>query len=211
MLLQDLALVIKNHVSPAIAQRFVKEYRRRCVSATKEQSQNAVTERFENSNYSAVYLKDTHELYSVAVDLQQQALQQWLQHLSQFQSFHVDLLRENLRYPHNVRILKYSPGQFIHPHSDWNYYTHASITLNLSDSYQGGDFVFFNGRYRIKLELGDALVFPADPFWVHEVEPITNGERYSLNSFIKSVPWEEGKDAELVIREKYRNSRKFIF
>lgn len=211
MLLQDLALVIKNHVSPETAQRFIREYRRRCVTATKEQSQNAVTELLDNSNYSVVSLKETHELYSLAVDLQQQALQQWLEYLSQFQSFHTDLLRENLRYPHNIRILKYSPGQFIHPHSDWNYYTHASVTLNLSHNYQGGDFVFFNGRYRIKLELGDALIFPADPFWVHSVDPIISGERYSLNSFIKSIPWEDAKHQELLIREKYRNSRKFIF
>lgn len=211
MLLCDLALVVKNLVDEDTCTLFVEEYRRRRVSATKEQSQNALTAEFDNSNYSVVTVGETHNLYSVALNLQQQALKKWVDHLHQIGGFHMDLVKENLRYPHNIRILKYSVGQYIHPHSDWNYYTHASVSLNLSQDYQGGDFVFFQGKHRIKLGLGDAVVFPADPFWVHEIEPITQGERYSLNSFIKSIPWDQAKEWELLIRENYRNLRKFRF
>jgi hypothetical protein len=38
------------------------------------------------------------------------------------------------------------------------------------------------------LEKGEAMIWPADYFWVHEVKPIISGARYSLNTFLCSVP-----------------------
>jgi predicted 2-oxoglutarate/Fe(II)-dependent dioxygenase YbiX len=56
----------------------------------------------------------------------------------------------------------------------------------------GGDFSFFNGNYKIKLGCGDALIFPAGLHWVHGVEKITSGNRYSTNSFLQPAPaWVE--------------------
>ena len=37
---------------------------------------------------------------------------------------------------------------------------------------------------------GVALIFPAGYFWVHEVDKITKGTRYSINSFLQQVPQE---------------------
>ena len=34
------------------------------------------------------------------------------------------------------------------------------------------------------------MIFPASPFWVHEVKKITEGTRYSVNSFILGLPVE---------------------
>jgi predicted 2-oxoglutarate/Fe(II)-dependent dioxygenase YbiX len=85
-------------------------------------------------------------------------------------------------------LLKYSTGASIHPHIDWGPFIHASCTFNLNDNYNGGEFAFFNGQHTITLGKGDALIFPADSFWVHEVKPVTEGIRYSTNSFITSLP-----------------------
>ncbi len=32
------------------------------------------------------------------------------------------------------------------------------------------------------------MIWPADYFWVHEVEEIQSGTRYSVNCFIRSTP-----------------------
>ena len=49
-------------------------------------------------------------------------------------------------------------------------------------------FAFWNGKHKIKMELGDVMIWPADYFWVHEVEEITSGTRYSANCFIRNTP-----------------------
>ena len=84
--------------------------------------------------------------------------------------------------------MKYSLGAEIHPHSDHDPGTYGSISFNLNDNYEGGVFTFFNGNYSVELKKGDALIFPADYFWVHEVTPVTKGVRYSLNSFLNHLP-----------------------
>jgi predicted 2-oxoglutarate/Fe(II)-dependent dioxygenase YbiX len=86
------------------------------------------------------------------------------------------------------RLLKYETGAQIHPHTDHDPYTYGSCTFNLNDNYSGGEFAWFRDRYRLKLGRGDGLIFPADFFWVHEVKPITEGVRYSTNSFLLSIP-----------------------
>ena len=97
-------------------------------------------------------------------------------------------LGNTLNFSHKYRILKYEEGTSINPHSDHRDYTYGSISFNLNNSYKGGEFKFFNGRYTVSLDKGDALIFPADYFWIHEVTPITKGIRYSLNSFLLKYP-----------------------
>tara|TARA_R100001086_G_scaffold244348_1_gene174044 strand:- start:3818 stop:4405 length:588 start_codon:yes stop_codon:yes gene_type:complete len=87
---------------------------------------------------------------------------------------------------HNVRILKYNKGQFIKDHCDVNGSIRASCTLNLNEDYEGGEFRFFNGQIKHSFKTGDAMIFPAEPIWIHGTEPITKGTRYSINCFLHS-------------------------
>ena len=87
---------------------------------------------------------------------------------------------------HNVRILKYDKGQFIKDHCDVNGSIRASCTLNLNEDYEGGEFRFFNGQIKHSFKTGDAMIFPAEPIWIHGTEPITKGTRYSINCFLHS-------------------------
>ena len=64
----------------------------------------------------------------------------------------------------------------------------GSCTFNLNDTFEGGQFIFFRGKHTVHLEQGDVLIFPADYFWVHQVTPITKGTRYSVNTFLQSIP-----------------------
>ena len=94
---------------------------------------------------------------------------------------------------HNIRILKYKKGQSIKDHTDLNIKVNnidvnvkASCTLNLNEDYEGGEFRFFDGQIKEVFKTGDAMLFPAEPIWIHGTEPITKGTRYSINCFLHS-------------------------
>mgnify|MGYP003627535794 FL=1 len=91
----------------------------------------------------------------------------------------------------NIRILKYNKGQYIGDHSDINETTRASCTLNLNENYSGGEFRFFDGKIKEIFKTGDAIIFPAEPIWIHGTEPITKGSRYSINCFLHPHSYKE--------------------
>ena len=84
----------------------------------------------------------------------------------------------------NIRIIKYGVGDHIKDHIDVNLIERNSITINLNESYKGGEFRFFNGKVKESLKTGDAMIFPADNFWIHGTEPVSEGVRYSINCFL---------------------------
>ncbi len=87
----------------------------------------------------------------------------------------------------NIRILKYEVGQSIEDHCDVSANIRASCTLNLNEDYEGGEFRFFDGQIKDSYKTGDAMIFPAEPIWIHGTEPKTKGTRYSINCFLFDV------------------------
>jgi len=85
----------------------------------------------------------------------------------------------------NIRIIKYDTGQCIKDHSDVDPQTRGSLTINLNDNYEGGEFRFFGGLEKVNLSEGEAMLFPAEPVWIHGTEPVTKGARYAINCFLK--------------------------
>tara|TARA_R110002072_G_scaffold267130_1_gene426061 strand:+ start:343 stop:945 length:603 start_codon:yes stop_codon:yes gene_type:complete len=90
-----------------------------------------------------------------------------------------------IKSSYNIRILKYNVGSFINDHSDVGENIRASCTLNLNEEYEGGEFRFFDGQIKESFKTGDAMIFPAEPIWVHGTEPITKGTRYCINCFLE--------------------------
>ena len=90
-----------------------------------------------------------------------------------------------INHSSNIRILKYDVGQCIKDHSDVGGTIRASCTLNLNEDYEGGEFRFFDGQIKEVFKIGDAMLFPAEPIWIHGTEPVTKGTRYSINCFLK--------------------------
>jgi predicted 2-oxoglutarate/Fe(II)-dependent dioxygenase YbiX len=59
-----------------------------------------------------------------------------------------------------------------------------AVVIALNDDYEGGEFVFPLQDYKVKLEKGQALVFP--PYWTHphRTEDLKNGTfRYTVNTW----------------------------
>ena len=84
----------------------------------------------------------------------------------------------------NIRIIKYEEGQLIKDHTDAGRTERASCTLNLNEDYEGGEFRFFNGQIKESFKTGDAMIFPAEPIWIHGTDPVTKGTRYCINCFL---------------------------
>jgi len=90
----------------------------------------------------------------------------------------------NIIYTQNIRIIRYKKGELIKDHCDVGKDIRASCTLNLNEEYEGGEFRFFDGKIKESFKTGDAMIFPAEPIWIHGTEPITKGERYCINCFL---------------------------
>ena len=94
---------------------------------------------------------------------------------------------ENIFMNHtdNIRIIKYGIGESIKDHTDVGGTIRGSLTINLNDDYEGGEFRFFGGKVKISLSAGEAMLFPAEPLWIHGTEPVTKGARYTINCFLR--------------------------
>jgi len=191
MNMEDIIFVVKGVLSKDQCNTLIKEYEDRCAEAALESCYHAITNKMTTSTYKRIELTPFTDTFNLVHDTTNDMIKHWIDHLDQMSSFHVPGLKKSLRYSHLHRLMKYEEGEWIHPHVDWEEMIHASCTIALNDDYEGGDFVFWNGKHTVRLEQGDAMIWPADPFWVHEVTTITKGCRYATNTFIQSLPQQE--------------------
>jgi hypothetical protein len=184
----DLLLHIPNYMSKRDCETLIKYH-----NNSKESSyyENSTTpqgiQKF--STFKCVELKNPKSLefamlrFAVA-DL----VKKYRNYLESFDSFHNSIIRSGaFNYVHKYRILEYTKGASIHQHSDHMPFGYGSCTINLNEDYKGGEFTFFNGKNELNLKQGDAIIFPADQYWVHEVKPIISGTRYSFNCFLNKI------------------------
>jgi len=90
----------------------------------------------------------------------------------------------------DFRLNKYDVGGFMSRHCDNIHHSHgqtygfpqASLLFFLNDDYEGGDFIVSNCHYRPKK--GEALIFPSNFMFPHEVKKITQGTRWSIVSWL---------------------------
>ena len=103
-------------------------------------------------------------------------------------NYNVIFSHNRARVCNQVDLLKYRPGGKYDIHVDYDLEAPRSMSciINLNENYEGGEFRFFNGQIKEIFTTGDAMMFPAEPIWIHGTEPITKGVRYSINCFLKS-------------------------
>lgn len=79
-------------------------------------------------------------------------------------------------------LLKYEVGNFYTTHTDSfkDMPRAVSCSFALNDDYEGGEFAFFNREVVYNLKKGDALMFPSNFMYPHEIMPVTSGTRYSI-------------------------------
>jgi len=179
-----LALKIPNFLTNKECDELINEFEQRKEESLFESSNDIRVDKIKTSNYKVVPLQPNTNNFNLIKEKTNKVINIYIDYLEKPKYFHTESLKKCLNYSHKYRIMKYETGAKIHPHTDYRPHTYGSITFNLNDGYEGGEFKFFNGNYTIPLGKGDALIFPADFFWVHEVTSVTEGYRYSVNSFI---------------------------
>jgi predicted 2-oxoglutarate/Fe(II)-dependent dioxygenase YbiX len=119
----------------------------------------------------------------------------------------IDLLKDTVREVINPfydieisesevpQILSYGIGGHYTPHIDgesiwvtprgekiWKKSTDRDISMvfYLNDDFEGGDFIFPELNIRVRPEPGMMVCFPSSHYYVHGVEPVTRGKRYSI-------------------------------
>ena len=93
------------------------------------------------------------------------------------------------------QVLSYGIGGHYRPHIDgesiwmtprgekiWKKSTDRDLSMVffLNNDFEGGDFVFPELRVRVRPEPGMMVCFPSNHHYMHGVEPVTKGKRYSI-------------------------------
>ena len=116
------------------------------------------------------------------------------------------------------QILSYGIGGHYKPHIDgesiwvtprgekiWKKSTDRdlSIVLFLNNDFEGGDFVFPELKVRVRPEPGMMVCFPSNHHYMHGVEPVTKGRRYSI------VTWATVKGFQSMAEVNQQLSREY--
>jgi predicted 2-oxoglutarate/Fe(II)-dependent dioxygenase YbiX len=77
-----------------------------------------------------------------------------------------------------------------------------STVLFLNDDFEGGDFVFPELNIYVKPKPGLLICFPSDHRYIHGVEPVTKGTRYSIVNWmrVKGVKTVEEQTEEINLK-----------
>jgi predicted 2-oxoglutarate/Fe(II)-dependent dioxygenase YbiX len=79
-------------------------------------------------------------------------------------------------------LLKYEKNGFFLQHTD-SYITiprTVSCSINLNDNFKGGEFSFFDNKFKYSLKKGSAIMFPSNFQYPHSIQPVIDGTRYSI-------------------------------
>lgn len=88
----------------------------------------------------------------------------------------------------SINLLRYKESGHLPAHQDQGVSTRVlSTVMYLNDNYDGGEIEFVNSKVKIKPEAGSIIFFPSNFLYVHEVYPITRGERYSMPHWYHNV------------------------
>jgi hypothetical protein len=177
----------KSALTKEQAQFLIEEHKRLERTSMLESCQHAVTGIDTVSSYQRIALEDNTEAFDIVYKANEDLINEYMDYLDTFKMFHT-LIRDVMTYSHMFRVLKYETGATVHPHTDHSPFIYGSATFNLNDDYTGGEFAFWNGTHKVALEAQEAMIWPADFFWVHGVDKVTSGTRYSVNSFLQSIP-----------------------
>ena len=98
------------------------------------------------------------------------------------QEYNNKFLHSLIEEDSGYELLKYPEGCFYMQHTDSFKARPRAVSCSfmLNDDFEGGEFAFFDRELKYTLEKGNALMFPSNFMYQHEVMPVTKGTRYSI-------------------------------
>lgn len=81
--------------------------------------------------------------------------------------------------PATSHIARFEPGKGMHEHFDASRPNDIATLIYINDDYDGGEIYFPEYDISHKPKMGDLLMFPDNPRYIHGVKPVLNGIRYT--------------------------------
>ena len=78
-----------------------------------------------------------------------------------------------------------------------------STVLFLNDDFEGGEFVFPELKIRVRPEPGMLICFPSTHEYLHGVEPVSKGTRYSMVNWMTIKGFPTMEEESKLIYDKY--------
>jgi predicted 2-oxoglutarate/Fe(II)-dependent dioxygenase YbiX len=146
--------------------------------------------------------------------------------LPQIKDLYSDIVKNiiNPFYQFNIndselpQLLVYEPGGHYKPHYDavakwknpdgtmiWkkSIDRDLSTVLFLNDDFEGGEFVFPDLRVTIRPEPGLLVCFPSSQYYLHKVEPVISGTRYTMVNWMTVKGFKTKAEQDKEIEDKY--------
>lgn len=183
----DLILIKDDVLNSNQCELIISEFETRKAESYKEASTEINSNKRIDTTVDVISLVPGSSTFQLAGDATNTMIGFYKNYIDKLGYFWTDGLISNLEYSHNYRLMKYDIGQSVHNHVDKTSFIYGSCSLILNDDYEGGVFSFFNGNHKLQLKKGQGVIFPADYFFVHQVEPVTKGCKYSINSFLGNI------------------------
>jgi len=95
---------------------------------------------------------------------------------------------QDMLFPEDFQLLKYSGGQHYKPHSDGGTsFVPRQVTAlcYLNDDYEGGELEFPYFGIKLKPQKGMLVMFPSNFAYAHAALPVTEGVKYSLVTWMR--------------------------
>lgn len=177
--LKDYIVIMNNIMPPPVADAVLAEYK------NSNDWINAAVKKGENLN-----IRNCQTIgisFSSIIEKNQQTRKKLDQELftcaaKVIQEYNKQFMHCNIEQDSGYDLLKYEVGGFYITHTDSfkDRPRAVSCSFALNDDYEGGEFAFFDRELVYKLKKGDALMFPSNFMYPHEVMPVTSGTRYSI-------------------------------
>jgi len=199
----DLILIVDNVISDDESELLISEFETK--KTFKERSREINSSDYLETDADFIDLNPKTKTQQIANDKTNIMVGHYKDYIEKLGNFDTHGLIANLEYAHKYRIIKYDIGQSFHDHVDNRPFIFGSCSVALNDDYEGGEYNFFRGGHRVKLKKGQGMIWPADFFFVHGVNTITNGCKYSMNSFlgdIRCIEWPRQLQNEIMRLEQ---------
>jgi predicted 2-oxoglutarate/Fe(II)-dependent dioxygenase YbiX len=206
---QEIFILKKKILTKNQCELLIKEYNKRKNESKQESCTHANTGVLTTSTFKKVELTPNTKNFNNVHKAVGKMIKSWISNIEKNKTAHSMILKNRTSFTHQYRLMCYEKGGWIHPHVDFEDFSYASCTINLNEDYKGGVFYFFNKEIKFNLKQGESIIFPNNPFWIHEVSEVTQGKRYSVNCFILSLPFDVQSSINQQVfemRKQYCNS-----
>ena len=136
-----------------------------------------------DAEYRKCYINDLHSKFDK--NIFESVSKVLKQYSSDHPNFSTGLSCEDTGYEHLIYVGSGNNEYKEHvDHTDL-YPRVLTCSFILNDNYEGGDFVFFDGKYVVPPKTGSAVVFPSNFCFPHAVLPVTKGNRHAVITWIR--------------------------